>query len=436
MSGDTASLLEKSRDEPGQVVARNGKLKLKRKFKVVHIITQLELGGAQRNTLFTVKNHDRERYEVFLITNNLGMLNGEAQAIPDMELLIVPQMGREIRPIADLATVRQLTSMLSRIKPDIVHTHSSKAGIAGRWAARNARVPIIIHTVHGWPFHRFQSATKNFIYTVPERICAHFTDKIITVSKADIEKGLRAGIGKRNQYTTIRSGIDFNLFEAGGGCSSGPAMREKLGISPDDFVVSQVNSFKPGKNNLGLVEVAAKVVPVVPNAKFVIVGDGVQRPLVEAKIRELNLEKNFILTGWQKDIEPYISAADVVTLTTFHEGLPQVCAQAMWCRKPMVMNAVDGIPEACINGQTGFLVLPGNTDDFAKKLCLLAGDPVLRAKLGEQGRAMVYPEWDAMKMVERIESVYFELLLEKGLLNGAIQSAKCAAAGAPGPLPK
>ena len=393
------------------------------KFRLAHIITQLELGGAQQNTLHTIRTHDRSKFEVSLITNKLGILNAEAEAIPDTEVHYLQGMKREIDPIRDIPLMFELAALLRRLKIDIVHTHSSKAGIAGRLAARLAGVPVVVHTVHGWPFHGYLSRRRNFLYSLFERPCAALSDRILTVSARDIEKGLSAGVGARGKYTVVRSGIDCAKFFMAPLEYDERKTREEIKVPEDAFLVCQINSFKPGKNNLALLDIADMLLKTVPNAYFLLLGDGVQREEMEKETARRGLAGRFRFLGWRRDVEKFIPASDVVTLTTLHEGLPQVCAQAMCCGKPMVMHAVDGIPEACIEGETGFLVEPGDTAGFADRLALLASSPEMRERMGERGRLVAYPEWDADLMVRRIESVYHEILVEKGMVPAAAKVA-------------
>jgi glycosyltransferase involved in cell wall biosynthesis len=308
--------------------------------KVCHIITKLELGGAQRNTLYTVSHLDRERFQALLIAGAGGILDEEASRLSGVRVFFVRSLVREIRPLRDLAAFINVWRILRRERPDIVHTHSSKAGIIGRWAARLAGIPMIIHTFHGFPFHAFQPLPVRWLYIFLERITAPLTSRLIAVTTEDIRKGLDNGIGRPGQYTLIRSGIDLSYYK---GLSVDRAhKRASLGIAADSPVVTTIGPFKPQKNLEDFVRVAGLVAARCPQARFLEIGDGTGRQDLEACIASLGLAGTVLLLGWRQDTGEILAASDVFVMTSLWEGLPRSVLEAMSLGLPVVANAVDG----------------------------------------------------------------------------------------------
>ena len=187
------------------------------RIRVTHVLTCPELGGAQANTLYTVRHLDRERFEPALVTSPDGPLAQEMASISDAEVTFLPNLVREIRPVRDWQSGRELVDLLRRTRPEIVHTHSSKAGILGRWAAHRAGVPLVIHTVHGFPFHDHQAAAWRSLYVALEKATARLTDRFICVARADIDKAEANGVFRREEAVVIRSGIALRPFREAAG---------------------------------------------------------------------------------------------------------------------------------------------------------------------------------------------------------------------------
>ncbi|OQY30068.1 MAG: hypothetical protein B6244_02065 [Candidatus Cloacimonetes bacterium 4572_55] len=375
----------------------------KSKKKVAHVITMLELGGAQQNTLYTVSHLNKEHYEVYLVAHDKGFLVKEAKKLTGFHTLFLPALRRKIRPWSDVVALYQLYRFFRREKIDIVHTHSSKAGVLGRVAAWLARVPVIIHTIHGFGFHDSQSRIVKKIYVILERVCARISDQLVAVAYDNIRKGLQEGIGKRDLYRVIRSGIDIKRFSRVSGM-----INQELGIPINAKLIGQIGNFKPQKNPLDFVRVAALVAKQVPDSYFLMVGDGILRPDIERLIRELGLDDQVKLTGWRQDVEVLIQHLDVLALTSRWEGLPRVYLQAMAGGKPVVGTAVDGGPEAIRHGENGYMLPVGDTQGMADKISYLLTHDAVRRKMGERGRELVR-EFDIDLMVRQQEDMYKEL---------------------------
>lgn len=381
---------------------------------VVHIITQLEWGGAQENTLYTVSELDPARYDPSLLSGRGGMFDPAAERIPGCRFRHVDSLVREIRPLRDVRALASLTVLLreekrrSRETPLIVHTHSSKAGILGRMAARAAGADIIIHSLHGFGFHDGQpSVVRNFFVGL-ERMASRWTDMFIAVSEENIRCGVQEGIFARDRCRLIRSGFDTRRFTSG----SREEGRRLLDIPGDVPVVGTVAVFKPQKAPHDFVEVARRVATGVPNAWFVMVGDGDLRPEVERALENASLRTRFRLTGWRREVPDLLRAFDVFLLTSRWEGLPKVVPQALIAGVPVVATAVDGTREIVDDGKDGFLCRPGDVETMAARVrSVLARTSRLDPSYK---RDRLLGEFDQAEMVRSQERLYEELLVRKG----------------------
>ncbi|MBW1839478.1 MAG: glycosyltransferase family 4 protein, partial [Deltaproteobacteria bacterium] len=389
------------------------------KTKVVHIITKLELGGAQQNTLFTVAHLTRSKYEPVLIAGTAGILVEDALKIKDVKVYLIPELVREIRPIKDVIAFLKLRQILKQLKREvarkhsgatsaiIVHTHCSKAGILGRWAARIADIKLVIHSFHGFSFNEFQSFLVQGFYIFMERITSLITAKSIAVSKANIEKGVNKKIFTRDKVILIRSGIDIEKFQTVK--LSREKKRMELGFDAGIPLVAMIACFKPQKSPLNFVRVAKIVSAEISKARFLLIGNGVLRSKVEELIEVLSIEDRTLLLGWRRDIPEIMNCIDILVLTSLWEGLPRVFPQAMASGIPVVATGVDGIPEAIQDGVNGFLLPPGDIDGMAAKIIYLIRHPEKAREMGEKGKRLV-GEFDIWRMLEQQEELYANLL--------------------------
>lgn len=379
------------------------------KIRVCHIITLLELGGAQQNTLYTSAHLDRRRFEVSLVAGPGGLLDDEARSIPFMETHWIPELVREVSPARDFVALLKLTALLRRLKPDLVHTHSSKAGILGRWAAHLAGVGAVVHTVHGFGFHPGMPSLKRQWFRTLETWTAPLTTRFLAVSQANLDCAVRSGIFPPGRASLIRSGVELAAFRNGAGRGS---LRTELKISPDAPVVGMVGCLKPQKAPVDFVKVAAEVSRRVAGAHFLLVGDGELRGAVERVVVQHSLAGRFHLLGWRRDIPSLFKNIDVLALTSLWEGLPRVVPEAMAASLPVVATRVDGTPEAVVEGETGFLVEPGDVSAMADKISWLLEHPEVARSMGLKGRERV-GEFDIDLMVDRLEALYESLLSEE-----------------------
>ena len=375
-------------------------------MKILHVITKLELGGAQQNTLYTCRELARRGHDVTLASGRGGVLDDEAIG-SSFDFVGLDHLRREVSPVNDARALVELIRLVRRLRPDVIHTHSSKAGALGRWAGWAGGARRIVHTVHGWSFAEHMPRASRSIYRIVEHLCAPVTDHFVSVSRADLERGIRLGIVGAGRGSVIRSGFNLSEFDA-----SGPGrddIRREWGVGPDDVLVVNVSNFKPQKAPLDFVRAAGKAGREESRLRFAFVGDGELRPQVEAAVRDEGLGSRMVLAGWRRDIPEILRAADVVALTSLWEGLPRTVVQARACSRPVVATAVNGTPEVVEDGVTGFLLPPHDIAGFARAFVRLARDPELRAALGARS-AIGLDEFDATVMVSRQESLYRILL--------------------------
>ncbi len=374
---------------------------------VCHIITKLELGGAQQNTLFTVAHLDPAKFRPILITGEPGLLDGEARKLPGVEFHQIPSMVREIRPLEDLRALFALTRLLRRLKPAIVHTNSSKAGILGRVAARLAGVPVIVHSIHGYGFTRFQSFPVRRMLMALECLAAKITTRFFAVSEANRRLGVELGLFPDDRCVVIRSGVDLAAIRKTGVDTT--AKKRELGLEPGRPVVGMVAPMKPQKAPLDFVRVAARVAAKKPETQFLFVGDGDLREAMEADIARLDLMKSFRLAGWRRDVPAIMRCLDVFVLTSLWEGLPRVYLEALASGVPVVGTRVDGASEVVRDGVNGYLLAPGDVQGLADRVLSLLANPTLAADMGRRGESLPQ-EFDIHDMVRRQEEEYDRLL--------------------------
>ncbi|MBN1914017.1 MAG: glycosyltransferase family 4 protein [Candidatus Omnitrophica bacterium] len=371
------------------------------RINLLYVITKLELGGAQKQLLSLIRQLNPAKYRPFLLTAKEGLLLSQALSIPGLTAKKSRWLTRPINPLKDLLALVEIYRFIKKNHIEIVHTHSSKAGILGRLAARLAKAKVVIHTVHGWSFNDYQPVLAWHFFRWLERVAARFTDKLIVVSDYDRQKGLDNRIGKDNQYCLIRYGIDYAEFNG-----SEPGIRKELGIDNSGLVVGMVACFKPQKSPQDFVKLAYLTQRASPDTKFILAGDGILRKKTERLVRRFNLQKQVILTGWRKDVARIFSAIDVFVLTSLWEGLPIAALEAMASGKPVIATNTGGVQELISEGESGFLVTPGDMDRMSEKLTVLLKDGNLRMQTGQRAKASLGSNFSLTRMAKETENLY------------------------------
>jgi len=379
-----------------------------RKIRVIHLITKLELGGAQRNTIYTCERMDSARFDVFLMSGEGGVLNPSEEFIGGEEkrFILIKDLVRAINPFRDIKAFKFLRNEFIRLKPDIVHTHSSKAGIIGRFAAKSVGVPVTVHSVHGFAFSPFHSFFMRILYKVIERITSMFTDHYVFVSKADIEVAKELKLLKKASYSLIRSGFDFEKFFKKK--KNTVDIKKKYQISDQDFVCGIIAPFKSQKGLFNLIKIASIVLNKEKNVIFFLAGDGKLRDSLENEMGKVGIRDRFIMPGFINDIESVIPAFDIGVSTSLWEGLPQSLVQLRLMNKTVIVTDISGNNEVVRNGVNGYTVEVGKYNEFAEKIISLKNNKPLLNKLANQREEL--KEWDGEVMVKAQEDLYFSLL--------------------------
>lgn len=384
-------------------------------MRTAHIITRLIIGGAQENTLFNVDDqHHLHGDDVCLITGpGLGPEGSLEQRAIDrgLDVRIVPQLQRALHPVRDLQCYRALKLLLREYRPDIVHTHSSKAGILGRRAAFALGIPCV-HSIHGAAFHFGQARPMRCAYETAERLADPWCQHFITVCDAMKHQYLQAGIGHEDKFTTIYSGMDVDRFLHPR--TSRQQIRQQLGLSDNQIVVGKIARLFNLKGHQYLIEAAPQIVQACPNVRFLLLGDGILQQSLQQRVEELGLTEHFLFHGLvpPDDVPELIHAMDVVAHTSVWEGLARVLPQALICGKPIVSYDIDGAPEVCRNDETGFLVPARSIKPLADAITKLCTDAQLRKRLGETGRALFAEQFRHEHMTARIRQVYQTVLAD------------------------
>lgn len=379
-------------------------------MKVMHVITRMIVGGAQENTLYNCLDLANDfGDEVKLVTGPSFGAEGDLLSKVDTSAIaveVLPSLRRAIHPIHDARAYSALKASMRTWRPDVVHTHSAKGGLLGRAAAWASRVPCVIHTVHGAPFHPFQNRMSRYFFIACERWAAKRCHHMISVADAMTDLLVEAQVAKPDRFTTIYSGMDVEPFL--NAHVHRTRMRTKLGFHEQDIVFGKIARLFHLKGHEYVIEAAKNVVQRVPNAKFLFVGDGLLRQELEDRIAKAELSKHFLFAGLvsPSEIPAYISAMDVLVHASLREGLARALPQSLIAGKPAISFDIDGAREVVISGQTGCLVPALDTHQLAESMVELAQSPAKRDALGLEGRRRFTDRFRHQSMTRDIRSLY------------------------------
>ena len=381
-------------------------------MKICHVITRMIVGGAQENTLFTIVGHVLRGHEVVLITGPSPGPEGELlknSSFPEFEIMEIPELVREMNPVKDFKAYRKLKKIFKERQFDVVHTHSSKAGIIGRAAAWQAKVPFVAHTVHGQAFHPYEKAWKNFLYINAERWAAKRCHMIYAVAQAMIDQCIEANIALPDKYKVVYSGMDISKF-----INSRPdlELRKKLGIPENVPVIGTVSRLFPLKGYEYFLPAAQAIANVCPNVHFLIVGDGTMREWMDDKIAGAGLTANFHFAGLvpPDEVYRYIALMSMLIHLSLREGLPRCVVQALASGKPALGFSLDGTPEVIIDGETGYCAPAKDIQTTVANALHILSHPALARQMGENGKKMVAEKFDWHTMVDVLEQEYLKHL--------------------------
>jgi len=381
-------------------------------LNICHVITRLIIGGAQENTVLTCRGLHGKGHRVTLIagpeTGPEGSLWDDARAI-GCELITLDSLRRAVRPIGDLRARRELRGLFGRIGPDVVHAHSSKAGIVGRSAAAAAGVRAIVHTIHGMSFNRTQRWWTRAIYRMAERRAAKYTDGFITVADAMIEQAVAAGIAGRERFVTIRSGLETERFAASG--EARRRWRREWGVGDDEVVVGTIARLFENKGYEEIIAAMPSATAREHGLRFVWIGDGARRAHYERELARIGMRGRVTLAGLVRPEQAasMINGFDILLHASRWEGLPRAVVQGLLTEVPAISFDNDGAPEVVLPDRTGILVRLGDVDGLSRAIAALAADGPRRWRLGRGGREHCLKAYDWRRMVDEIELLYRRL---------------------------
>ncbi|MBF0217611.1 MAG: glycosyltransferase family 4 protein [Candidatus Omnitrophica bacterium] len=381
------------------------------KIKVTHIITRLDPGGSSTNTVETVSRLDRKRYEILLIygrTHDPDGLIEKDLAQRGIRYIRMDELVREPDPIKDIRAFWKMTGILREEKPDIVHTHSSKGGVIGRWSAFLAGVRVIVHTPHGHIFYGYFNRFETAVYMVAEKITSLITTRLITLTKKGKEEHIELGIISPARIVPIYSGIDIKYFSEFKADREG--IRKALGFSGKKVIFGTVARLDPVKGNRYLIEAMGHIKNNVPDQALIIVGGGSEEKALMEMAEDEGIRNDVRFIGHVGDVRPYMAVMDIFVLASLNEGMGRALIEAMAMEKPVISTRTGGIPEVVSDGETGLLVEPADSAGLAREMQALALDPPRARILGARGRKKVTEVFGIDKMVDDIENLYGTLL--------------------------
>ncbi|MGL5560174.1 MAG: glycosyltransferase family 4 protein [Paraclostridium dentum] len=375
-----------------------------KKIKVLHI-TQATIGGTLEYLKLFFNNIDKDKYEVNLVCPNYGPMKSEIENI-GVKVHVV-DMSRDINVKDDLKSFIELKKIIKKLNPDIVHLHSSKAGVLGKLAAYLNKKPCI-YNAHGWAFSMNVNNKKKKIYALIEKYTSIFCNKIVNISNYEYELAKKYKIANENKMVTIYNGIDINKFN--NSKYEKEKVLEELNIPSNSFVVGMVARISEQKDPESFIRIAKKLCDQLENVYFVLVGDGELRPKIDSMIKTYRIEDKVKITGWVDDVNKYISIFDVGILTSKWEGFGLVLTEYMAASKPIVASNVGGIPELIVDKYNGFLVEKNKDDEFVKCILELNSNIELRTIYVQNSLKQLESKFNIKKLVEMHDEIYKELL--------------------------
>jgi glycosyltransferase involved in cell wall biosynthesis len=384
------------------------------KIKIAQVITRMDWGGSPDIVRLMCAQLDPQRYDNRLITGPSLHLSLETNKFLDRyrdQTQIVFSLKRDILPLDDLRALIELYRIFRREKFDIVHTHTAKAGVLGRLAARLAGIPHIIHTPHGHNFYGYFGPLGSKLVILIEKWLSLFTDKIMTLTELERKDYVTFRVCRPEKITVINSGIELEKFR--NIQIDQTQKRAEFSIGPEEIVIGMMGRLEPVKGPEFLIEAAKAVIERIPKIKFLIVGEGSLRERLEERCYQLRIHDRVIFTSWREDIPEILSILDVVVLPSLNEAVGRILIEAGALGKPVVATYVGGIPEIVKDKETGILVSPKSVTDLAQALIALARDENRRNQMGQAARRWIDDKFSSTRMIAQIARLYEELLKER-----------------------
>jgi len=390
-------------------------------YTVVRVIARLNVGGPAIHTVLLTAGLNDETFRSILVTGTPGEHEGDMSYLARqhrVEPRIIPEIGRELSWRNDLVAFVKLVRLLRELRPQIVHTHTSKAGAIGRAAAIVAGVPIRVHTNHGLTFRGYFGPLKSWVVVWTERLLGRFTDRVVAISERQRHEICDVHhVMPHRRCAMIPLGFDLRPFTVSENRRG--ELRRALGCPDGRQLVGIVGRLVPIKNHEMFLEAAGQILNVRTDVGFVIVGDGELRQALERSVHGRALSRHTHFLGWRQDMDAVYADLDVVVLTSIHEGTPVALIEAMAGGRPVVSTDVGGVSDIVEHEKTGLLVSPGDAEGCAQAVLRLLADPSMRERLGREGRKRVLARYGAQRLVGDIRDLYLELLAEKGMRAAA-----------------
>jgi len=385
------------------------------RVKIVRVIARLNMGGPALHVAYLTEGLRKRGYDTTLVAGSLARGEDSMAFVADargVEIVRIDELGREISPLRDLMATIRLAKLIRKERPQILHTHTAKAGTVGRVAARLAgsrRPPIVVHTFHGHVLRGYFGPVRTLFFRLLERWLAAGTTALIAVSPQVRDDLVALGVARRERFVVIRLGIELDervAPEQNGRAES----RRYLGIPGDRFAVGWIGRMTAVKRTDDVL-IAFKILrDSGVDAVLCMVGDGPDRRQLEQRAHELGVARDTVFLGYQEDVAPFYAAFDTLVLPSGNEGTPVTVIEALAAERPVVATRVGGVPDVVRDGEDGFLVEAGATDDLAERLGRLARDPVLRTRMGRKGRERVLPRYAVNRLVDEVDQLYRSLL--------------------------
>jgi glycosyltransferase involved in cell wall biosynthesis len=387
------------------------------RIKILRVIARLNMGGPALHVAYLTAGLRERGYDTTLVAGSLARGEDSMAFVADardVEIVRIDELGREISPLRDLVATVRLARLIRRERPAILHTHTAKAGTVGRVAAVLAGrhgPPIVVHTFHGHVLRGYFGPLRSRFFRLLERWLATHTTALIAVSPQVRDDLVALGVAPRERFVVIRLGVE--LGERVAPAQNGRAeSRRYLGIGADRFAVGWIGRMTAVKRTDDVLVAFKQLRDDGVDAVLCMVGDGPDRPQLERRAHELGVMRDTVFLGYQEDVGPFYSAFDALVLPSSNEGTPVSAIEALAAGRPVVATRVGGVPDVVQEGEDGFLVEPGATDDLAERLAQLARDPALRERMGAAGRARVLPRYAVERLVDDVDRLYRSLLSE------------------------
>lgn len=388
-------------------------------IRILRVIARLNMGGPAIHVSSLAAGLEPRGYETTLVAGSLARGEDSMAFLAerlDIPVRTIPELQREVSPIDDARSVRRMREIIRELRPHILHTHTAKAGAIARAAALvsgAARPPILVHTFHGHVLKGYFDPVRTAFFKEVERSLARVTDALVAVSPEVRDELVAAGIAPREKFSVIRLGIP--LEERLGDATAGLDYRRLYGISESAFVVGWVGRMTDVKDTDAVLEIVGAARDRGLEAVLVMVGDGPDRVRLEQLAHDIGIARSTFFVGYQPEVAGYYRLFDAFLLPSVNEGTPVSAIEALASGTPVVATRVGGVPDVVRDGEDGFLFEPGDTDDAAERLALLASDATLRSALGASGRERVLRRYSVSRLVEDVDRLYRSLLSERGL---------------------